>query len=192
MKILESPMVINEIKLVNPKGNQPWIFIGRTDAEAPILWPPDVKSWLIGKDPDSGKDWRQDEMGTTEDKMAGWYHRLDEYEFEQTLGDSEGQGSLVCCSPWGHKESDTTEWLNNNNNVWTTWCLLLIFPQCKIDPAFLRVTWTLVCIFGLGQQKFHELDSNICSHYTRPSELSALRMFSIFLNFWIQKFSQSF
>ena len=98
--------------------SQPWIFIGRThaDAEAPILWPPDAKSWLIGKDPDAGKDWRQEEKGVTEDEMVGWHHWLNGHEFEQTLGDSEGWGSLVCCSPRSHKEWDTTEWLNNNSN----------------------------------------------------------------------------
>ena len=102
------------IKPVNPKGNQSWMFIGRTDAEAeaPILWPPDAKNWLTGKDPDAGKDWRQEEKGTTEDEMVGWHHRLDGHEFEQALGVSDGQGSLVCCSPWGHKESDMTEQLN--------------------------------------------------------------------------------
>ena len=99
---------------VHPKGNQSWIFIGRTDAEAEtsILWPPDVKNWLIGKDPDAGKDWRQEEKGTTEDEMVGWHHWLYGHEFEQALGIGDGQGSLVCCSPWGCKESDTTEWLN--------------------------------------------------------------------------------
>ena len=109
-KIPESPLDCKEIQSVNPKGNQSWIFIGRTDAEAetPKLWPPDVKSWLIKKDPDAGKDWRQ-EKGTTKDKMVGWYHRLNGHEFEQALGDGEGQGSLACWSPWGGKESDTTE-----------------------------------------------------------------------------------
>ena len=92
------------------QGNQPWIFIGRTDAEAeaPILWPPDEKSWLIGKDPDAGKDWSQEEKGMTEDEMVGWYHRLSGHEFEQALGDGEGQGNLECCSPKGRKELDTT------------------------------------------------------------------------------------
>ena len=107
-KTLESPLDSKEIKSVNPKGNQPWMFIGNAEAEAPILWPPDVKSWLIEKDPDTGKDWRQKEKRATEDKMVGWYHWFSGYEFEQTSGDSEGQESLVCCSPWGHKESDTT------------------------------------------------------------------------------------
>ena len=102
-KTLERPLDCKDIKPVNPKGNQPWIFIGRTDAEAPILWPPDKKSQLTGKDPDAGKDWRQEEKGTTDNKMVGWYHWLNGHEFEQTLGDGEGQGSLVCCSPCGHK-----------------------------------------------------------------------------------------
>ena len=98
--------ILKEIK-------QLWIFIGRTDAEAktPILWPPDEKNWPIGKDPDAGKDWRQ-EKGMTEDEMVGWYHWLDGHEFEQALGVGDGQGSLVCCSPWSCKELDTTEWLN--------------------------------------------------------------------------------
>ena len=104
-KTLKSPLDSKEMKSVNPKGNQPWIFIGRTDAEAeaPILWPPDVKSQLIRKDPTAGKDWGQEEKGVTEDKIVGWHHWLNEHEFEQTPGDSEGQGSLACCSPWGHK-----------------------------------------------------------------------------------------
>ena len=106
-------------KPVNLKRNQSWIFIGRTNAEAPILWPPDVKTWLIGKDPDTGKDWRQEEKGMTEDEMAGWHHWLDGHEFEQAPGVGDGQGSLVCCSPWGRKESDTTEWLNINKNKFT-------------------------------------------------------------------------
>ena len=99
-KTLESPLDCKETQTVNPKGNQLWIFIGRTDAEAetPILWPPDVKRWLTGKDPDAGKNWRQ-EKGTKEDKMAGWHHQLNGHRCEQTLGSSEGPGSLVCCSP---------------------------------------------------------------------------------------------
>ena len=113
-KTFESPLDCKVIQPVHPKGNQSWIFIGRTDVEAetPILWPPDVKSWLTGKDPDAGKDWRQEEKGTTEDEMIGWHHRLDGHEFEKALGVGDGQGSLACCSPWGHKESDMTERLN--------------------------------------------------------------------------------
>ena len=116
-KTPESPLDFKEIKPVNPKGNRSWIFIRRTDAEAeaPMLWPPDVKNWLIGKDADAGKDWRQEEKGTTEDEMVGWHHWVSGHEFEQAPGDSEGQGSLACCSPWGCKESDT-EWLNNSKS----------------------------------------------------------------------------
>ena len=106
--VLENTLNSKEIKPVNPKGNHPWIFIGRTDAEALILWPPDVKSRLMGKDPDAGKDWGQEEKGTTEDELVGWHHWLSGHEFEQTPGDSERQRSLVCCSPWSCKESDTT------------------------------------------------------------------------------------
>ena len=99
------------------------IFIGSTDSEAEtsILWPPDVKNWLIGKDPDAGKDWRREEKGTTEDEMVGWHHRLDGHEFEQALGVGDGQGSLVCCSPWGHKELDMTEQLNWLTDWLTAW-----------------------------------------------------------------------
>ena len=115
-KTLESPLDCKEIKPVHPKGNQSWIFIGRTDAEAeaPVLWLPDAKNWLIGKDPDAGRDWRQEEKGTTEDEMMGWHHRLNEHEFEQALGVGDGQGSLACCTPWGGKESYMTKQLNGS------------------------------------------------------------------------------
>ena len=113
-KTLESLLNCKEIQPVHPKGSQSWIFIGRTDAEAetPILWPPDVKNWLTRKDPDAGKDWRQEEKGTTEDEMVGWHHRLDGHQFEQAPEVVDGQGSLACCSPWGCKELDMTERLN--------------------------------------------------------------------------------
>ena len=112
-KILESPLDSKEIQPINPKGNQSWIFFGRSDAEteAPTLWPLDTKSWLIKKDPDAGKDWKQEEKGT-EDEVV-WHHWLDGHEFEQAQGNGKRQGSLVCCSPWGCKELDTTEQLNN-------------------------------------------------------------------------------
>ena len=107
-KTLESPLDCNEIKPVNLKWYQSWLFIGRTDAEAetPVIWPPDARSQFTGKDPGAGKDWRQEEKGMTEDKMVEWHHWLNAHEFEQAPGDSEGQGSLSCCSPWSHKESD--------------------------------------------------------------------------------------
>ena len=113
-KTLDSPLDCKEIKQVHPKENQYWIFIGRTDAEAetPILWPPDVKNWLIWKDPDAGKDWRQEGKGTTEDEMVGWHHQLDGHEFEYTSGVGDGQEGLACCSPWGGTESDPTELVN--------------------------------------------------------------------------------
>ena len=121
-KTLESPLDCKEIQPVHPKGNQSWIFIWRTDAEAemPILWPLDAKNWLFGKDPDAGKDWRQVKKGATEDEMVGWHHWLNGHEFKQALGDVKGQGSLACCNPWGLKGSDTTEQLNNNNNYKAT------------------------------------------------------------------------
>jgi len=112
-KTLESPLYCKEIKPVHPKY-QSQIFIERTDAEtaAPILWPTDTKNWLIGKDPNAGKDWRQEEKGRTDDEMAWWHYLLDGHEFEQILGVGDGQGSLACCSPWGCKELDVTELLN--------------------------------------------------------------------------------
>ena len=118
-KTLESPLESKETKPVNPKGNHLWTFIGRTDteAEAPIFWSPDAKSQLTGKDPDAGDDWGQEEKVVTEDEMIGWHHWFNEHEFEQTLADSEGQGRLASCSPWGHKASDMTEQLNNHNKI---------------------------------------------------------------------------
>ena len=113
-KNLESPMDCKEIQPVHPKGDQSWVFIRGTDAEAetPVLRPPDGKNWLIGKDPHAGKDWRWVEKGTTEDEMVGWHHRLNGHEFEPTPGVGDGQGGLACCDSWGRKESDTTERLN--------------------------------------------------------------------------------
>ena len=118
-KTVESPLDFKDIQTVHPKGDQSWVFIGRSDAEAEtsILRPPHAKSWLIGKDPDAWRDWGQKEKGTTEDELAGWHHRLNGYEFEWTLGGGDGQGGLARCDSWGHKESDTTEQLN-----WTDVC----------------------------------------------------------------------
>ena len=124
-KTPKKPLDCKEIQLVKPKGNRSWIFTGRTDAEAetPILWPLDAKNWLLGKDLDAGKDWRQEGKGMTEDEMVGWHHRLNGQEFEQASGVGDGQGSLECCSPWGRTELDTTEWLN-----WT-WKIYLLFSM---------------------------------------------------------------
>ena len=144
-KTFESPSACKEIKPVNPQGNQPWIVIGRTDveAEAPILWPPDAKNWLIGKNPDAGKDWRQEEKWMTEDEMVGWCHWLNGHEFEQTPGDSEGQESLVCCSPWGlHRvrydwatEQGLTPFCISPSSVWE--CLFPPIPSSLIN----RITY---------------------------------------------------
>ena len=117
-KTLESPLDCKEIQPVHPKGDQSWVLIGKTDVETetPILWPPDGKNWLTWKDPDAGKDWGQEEKGTTEDEMVGWHHQLNGHGFGWTPGVGDGQGGLACCSPWGRKESDMTEWRN-----WTDW-----------------------------------------------------------------------
>ena len=135
-KTHESSLDCKEIKPVHPKGNQSWIFIGSTDAEAetPILWPPDAKNWLIWKDPDAGKDWRQEEMGMTEEEMVGWHHQLNGHEFEQAPGVGDGQENLTCCSPWGCKETETTEQLNWTELIWT------IPPMAKL--------FELVTLFG--------------------------------------------
>ena len=134
-KTLESPLDCKEIQPVHPKADQSWVFIERTDVEAetPILWPPDAKSWLIWKDPVAGKAWGQEEKGTTEDEMVGWHHRLNGHGFGWTLGVGDGQGGLACCSSGGHKESDTNERLNWTErilwkNFWLSW-----ISQCETD-----------------------------------------------------------
>ena len=123
-RLLRVPWTAKEVQPVHPKGDQPWVFFGRTDAKAetPILWPPHVKNWRIWKDCDAEKDWGQEEKGITEDEMARWHHRLDGREFEWTPGVGDGQGGLACCDSWGRRESDTTEWLN-----WTELCLPLCY-----------------------------------------------------------------
>ena len=128
-KTLESPLNSKEIQPVHPKGNQSWILMGRTDAEAetPILCPSEVKSWFIGKDPDAGQDGGQEEKGTTEDETVGWHHRLNGHEFGWTPGVGDGQGSLVCWSPQGHKELDMTEWLNWTETDKKRWKILRLF-----------------------------------------------------------------
>ena len=138
---LESPLDCKEIQPVHPKGDQSWMFIGRTDVEGetPILWPLDAKNWLIWKDPDAGKDWGYEEKGMTEDEMVGWHHWLNGDEFEQTPGIGDRQGGLVCCRPWGCEESDMTEWLN-----WTV--------TSEVESYFTLVYWIQdVYISGRGQ-----------------------------------------
>ena len=145
-------MDCKEIQPVHPKGDQSWVFFGRKDAKAetPVLWPPHAKSWLIGKDPDAGRDWGQEEKETTEDEMAGWHHWLDGHEFEWTPGVGDGQGGLVRCNSWRHKESDMTEQLN--------WTESLHFPaeqartwKLRWFESELRVSYKNV-IFSLHLQ----------------------------------------
>ena len=146
-KTLENPLDSKEIQPVHPKGNQSWIFIGRTDAEAEtsVLWPPDAESWLIWKDPDAGKDWRQDEKGMTEDEMVGWHHRLDGHGFGWTPGVGDGQGGLACCGSLGHKESDPTEWLN-----WTELCIRnSICVRDSLVNQTDKVPGTKMCCYSL-------------------------------------------
>ena len=131
-KTLECPLDCKEIQPVHPEGNKSWIFIRRTDAETPILWPPNAKNWLIGKDPDAGKDWGQEEKGTTEDEMVRWHHRLDGHEFEQAPGVVDWKRSLPCCSPWGGKKSDMTEQLN-----WTEPSTSTITPMHKHGQTYI-------------------------------------------------------
>ena len=150
-KTLESPLYSKEIQPVHPKGNQSWIFIGRTDVEAetPIVWPPDVKSWLIWKDPVAEKDWGQEEKGTTGDEMVEWHHRLNGHGFRWTVGVGDGQGGLACCSSWGRKEWDTTEWLH-----WTelNWLLRHIYSHFEnISHGYhgnMR-SWLFFCCFSI-------------------------------------------
>ena len=148
-KTLESPLVCKEIQPVHPKGDQSWVFIGRTDAEAEtlILWPPDTKSWLIGKDSDAGTDWGREEKGTTEDEMAGWHHRLDGHEFEWTPGVCDGQGGLACCDSWGHKESEMIERLNWTENQFNVEVLKIeyVLKSSRIFVEFITgaKTWSI-------------------------------------------------
>ena len=142
-KTLESPLDCKEIKSVKPKGNVPWIFIERAGAEdgAPILWPPDAKSRLIGKDPDAGKDWRQEAKWTTEDEMLGWHHQFYGHESEQTQRVGDGEGSLACCGPWGQKESDMTERLN-----WThRKCGITVFKGKKEYCVWVQICHFVIC-----------------------------------------------
>ena len=155
-KTLESPLDCKEIQPVHSEGDQPWDFFGRNDAiaETPVLWPPHVKSWLIGKDSDAGRDWGQEEKGTTEDEMAGWHHQLNGREFEWTPGVGDGQGGLACCNSWGCKELDMTERLN-----WTelNWLILLQSPN-KLEITSQTSTWEWM-LTSFVLQQWHYLPS---------------------------------
>ena len=138
-KTLESPLECKEIQPVHSEGDQSWVFFGKTDAKAetPVLWPPHVKCWLIGKDSDAGRDWGQEEKGMTEDELAGWHHRLDGCESEWTPGVGDGQGDLACYDSWGRKESDTTERLN-----WTEILIAIYFSRVfSISPRQVVLIW---------------------------------------------------
>ena len=150
-KTLECPSDCKEIQPVHPKGNQPWIFIGRTDVEAetPILWPPDVKNWLLGKDPDAGKDSRQEEKWT-EDGMVGWHHQLNGHEFEKAPGVSDGQGGLACYSQWDRKELDMTEQLNWTELMWSN----IYVSKLGVQGAYRESNDTSFCIFLLTLLKY--------------------------------------
>ena len=146
LKTLESPLDCKEMQPVYPKGHQSWVFIGRTDAEdeTPILWPPDAKSWLIGKDPDAGRNWGQEEKGLTEDEMAGWHHWLNGCEFEWTPGVGDGQRGLACCDSWGHKELDTTEQLNWTELNWRNSTLFSIVAAPMYTWSFFLIDLYMV------------------------------------------------
>ena len=133
---LESPLGCKEIKPVHPQRNQSWIFIGRTDAEAEalILWPPDAKNWLIGKDPDAGKDWGREEKGMTEDEILGWHHQLDGHEFEQAPGVGDGQGGLACYSAWGHSQTWLTDWTELKHKT-TQWQPLILYVGLNYEKV---------------------------------------------------------
>ena len=137
-KILENPLDCKQIQPVNPKANQSWIFIGRTDAETPILWPPDAKNWLIRKAPDAGKDWKWEEKGMTEDEMVGWHHQLNWHEFKQAQGIGDRQESLLGYSPCGHKELVMTEQLNWTEELLLTPLISHLFPKDLIISFILH------------------------------------------------------
>ena len=169
-RTLESRLACKEIQPLHPKGNQSWIFIGRTDTEAetPILWPPDVKNWFFGKDPDARKDWRQ-EKGTTEDEVVGWYYQLDGHRFGWTPGVGDEQGSLACCSLWGYKELDYKESWAPKNWCFEPWCWRGLF----------RVPWT-------ARRSNHSILKEISPEYS-PEGLMLLPRNSNTLATWCEE-----
>ena len=161
-KTLESPLGCKEIQPVHSKGNQSWVFIGRTDVEAetPIFWPRDAKSWLIWKDPDAGKDWRWKEKGTTEDEMVGWHYQLNGHEFEQAPEVGDGQGGLACCSSWGRKESDTTERPNWTELNW--WERIMGASTLRVNGNQHAVHWYTVSNFINTEIRMAEFIDSRC------------------------------
>ena len=160
-KTLESPLDCKEIQLVHSKGDQSWVFFGRNDAKAetPVLWPPHARSWLIGKDSDAGRDWGQEEKGTTEDEKAGWHHLLDGREFEWILGYGNGQGGLACCDSWGRKELDMTEQLNWTELNWDAFAKILYIILITIITIFTGLQISIIRISMIG----NDLLSSHCS-----------------------------
>ena len=188
-KTLESPLDCKEIQPVHPKADQSWVFIGRADAETetPVLWPPHAKNWLIGKDPDAGNDWRLEKKGTTEDEMVGWLYG---HEFEQAPGVGDGQGSLECCSTWGHKESDTNElsWTDAAPNPLTADHAL------SLAPCFCVQEHSLCCIWLCSSTCVFETQKCPCSslfhrHITQDSywPVVLLEMDSVLIGRWTEK-----
>ena len=159
-KTLESPLDCKEIQPVHSEGDQPWDFFGGNDAEAetPVLWPPHAKSWLIGKDSDAGRDWGQEEKGTTEDETAGWHHWLDGHESQWTSGVGDGQGGPACCDSWGRKESDTTEQL-----IWSDALFLQWFLHRGKKKKYGHDTFTFI--------PKHPSNSGVIPHVVRLSEI---------------------
>ena len=147
-KTLESPLDCKEIQPVHLKGDRSWVFFGRNDADAetPVLWPPHAKSWLLGKDPDAGRDWGQEDKGTTVNEMVGWYHRFNGHEFEWTPGVGDGQGGLACCGSWGCKESDMTEQLNwaELNSFYFTNCPSMKILKFLFETSFQALSLILI------------------------------------------------
>ena len=171
LKTLESPLDCKEIQPVHPKGDQSWVFIGRTDdeAETTVLWPPHAKSWLIGKDSDAGRDWGQEEKGTTEDEMVGWHHWLDGHEFEWTLGVGDGQGGLAYCNSWICKESDMTEQLN-----WlTNWTHTVVYAEVYIQFT-LEQHEALECQLTMDHVVSYYLFSEKYSHISGPAQFKCV------------------
>ena len=176
---LLSPMDCKEIQPVHSKGDQSWVFFARTDAKAetPILWPPHAKSWLIGKDSDAGRDWGQEEKGMTEDEMAGWHHWLDGHKFEWTPGVGDGQGGLVCCDSWAHKESDMTERLN-----WTEYSTITTNCGKFLKRWEYQITWPAsweTCTHVKKQQL--EPDMEQCHGLVPNWERSMSRLYTVTL-----------
>ena len=190
-KTLESPLDCKEIQPVHPKGNQSWMLIGRTDVkvEVPIFWPPDAKSWLIWKDPDDGKDWRQEEKGMTENEMVRWHHRLNGHEFGWTPGVGDGQGVPAFCGSWCCKESDMTKGLNWTETVtelnWPVFCVLFLlnfYISCLLPYLFGVVSHSSLrsCLLGLSPQKICQIQCN--------SQLLGCAFFSPDIPHWLLYF----